>query len=566
MTFLLKLQGHSMNLTPPNDDTAIHDIATNYYDHSSVSKIRNHMNITNTFSFKQVELAVVKKKFHQLKTKKSPGFDNIPAKIFKIAAEPLSLSLTPIINRCLSTNIFPNDMKCAEVTPVFKKKNNLMKTNYRPISVLTCLSKIQESIICDQMLCFFTDKLSEYLAAYRVGYSCEHVLIKALEDWKVALDNNEHVGILLMDLSKAFDSIPHGLLLAKLNSYGMSENACHLIKSYLSNRKQRVKIGVNRSNWRYMERGVPQGSILGPLLFNIFINDFFYFLSGKCDIYNYADDNNLAHHSKSLDVIRNTLETVGNEALAWFDINMMQANPEKFQCTLLSREVVEHFEFNINGFTIKAENMVKLFGVLIDKYLTFDSHVSMLCKKASGQIKALKSLKQLLSTECKYKMYTAFILSNFGYCCLVWHMCNISNTRKIEKMQERCLRFIYDDYASTFSDLLYKSKKPSLYVSRIKKLAKLVYYVLHRETPSFMYDLFVSHDTPYDLRDNKKAELPIFQTITYGKRSLRYEGAKWFNDLPTNIKSCDNKDDFNQMLVSWTPVCVCGTCFICLCT
>ena len=146
-----------------------------------------------------------------------------------------------IINASITSLTFPNDAKRAEISPLFKKNDNLSKNNYRPLSILTALSKILEGLICDQLSCYMNDIMSMHLSAYRKRYSCNNLLIKCIEEIRKSLDNGEYVGCLLIDLSNAFDSIPHSLLLPKLNAYGVSLSACSYVQSYLSNRKHRGK-------------------------------------------------------------------------------------------------------------------------------------------------------------------------------------------------------------------------------------------------------------------------------------------------------------------------------------
>ena len=220
-------------------------------------------------------------------------------------------------------------LKRAYITPVHKKDSKSENNNYRPVSILSDISKMYERIMLKQMSEFFESSFfSKYQCGFRKGFSAQHCLLSILEKWKSATDNRTSFGALPTDLSKAFDSLSHELLIAKLNGYGFNMSALRFVHSYLKNRMQRTKINAEYSSWEEILFGVSQGSILGPLLFNIFLCDPF-LIVGNIDIASYANDNTPYTAGNSMEEVIQILENAAKTLFQWFSDNQMKANPDK---------------------------------------------------------------------------------------------------------------------------------------------------------------------------------------------------------------------------------------------
>ena len=243
-------------------DQIITKIINIHKNHPSIKLIKKYTKNASQFAFKPTNETEILKLLKSIDCKKAIGTDSIPPKIIKDSANILVKPFTKIINLCIKENKFPTKAKIAEVLPIFKKDERQQKGNYRPISILNTLSKIIERIMKDQIMNHMDNLLSPYVSAYRKNYGSQHVLIRLLEEWRQGLDEGDLVGGILMDLSKAFDCIPHDLLIAKLHCYGFDKYALSLIYSYLKGRRQCVKINGIKSKFLTLVAGVPQGSIL----------------------------------------------------------------------------------------------------------------------------------------------------------------------------------------------------------------------------------------------------------------------------------------------------------------
>ena len=372
--------------------------------------------------------------------------------------------LCETVNCTIKTSNFPSCLMLADITPLHKKGRKDNKENYRPVSILPTLSKIFERILFEQISGFFDNFLSEKQCGFEKGYSTQHCLVNLLEKWKSFVDKGKTFGALLTDLSKAFDCLDHELLTAKLNACGFDLPALRLIHDYLTNRKQRTKIDDDYSSWSEILFDVPQGSILGPLLFNIFLADLF-FIAKYIDIASYADDNTPFIVEDSIENVIASLKEATNVLFDWFDNNRLKSNPDKCYALVSTNK---HLNMKVCDFTIGNSECEKLLGVKIDVNLNFNEHISDLCKKASRKISALARVAPFMSIEKRKVVINAFFISQFSYCPLVWMCHSRTNNSIINMLHERCLRIIYNDKQSSFTELLNKDSSVSIHTKNIQ--------------------------------------------------------------------------------------------------
>ena len=315
-----------------------------------------------------------------------------------------------------------------------------------------------------------------------------------------------------MDLSKAFDCLSHELLLAKLEAYGLSRDALLLIQDYLQGRFQRVKINSKFSEWKTITKGVPQGSVLGPLLFNIFINDIFLSLD-QSKLCNYADDNTIWIEGTDKEDISTKLEREMKVINQWFQDNAMQLNGDKCKLMMISSKPnnIEKCSINVNQQIIKEEDKVKLLGITIDNQLKFDSHIKNMCKEAGKKINALARIAPYLNENKRKLLMKTFVLTFFNYCPLVWMYCSRKNNKLINTIHEIALRIAYNDFSSNFEQLLLKDNAVTNHTRNLKQLATEIYRTVHHENPSFMEEIFRINESPYNLRGGSLS-LEISQT------------------------------------------------------
>ena len=393
---------------------------------------------------------------------------DIPTILIKKSSKIISPTLARLYNQYMNAGIFPELFKVGKITPIFKKGNKEVMENYRPVSVLPIFGKIFEKIIYSRLYNFFTKEnvISEDQFGFRKLHSTVHALHSSVRKIEGAMENGMHTVGIFIDLSKAFDTLDHNIMLEKLDHYGIRGIAKQLLKSYLKQRLQYTTFDGENSEKLLVKFGVPQGSILGPLLFLLYINDLLNcHQEANSKFILYADDTNIFVTGKNKEEAFYSANCVLENVYAYMKCNLLHINMEK--CCFIHFQPTKNIENNhcsrtvpfvgnkhiskaiyINGQKLKEVDSVKFLGVVIDKNLNWTAHIQSLSKKLRLASVLLSRIRHWIPGAHYSKIYHALFESHLTYGISVWGGVSDLKLNKIFTIQKHCIRVLFGDRES----------------------------------------------------------------------------------------------------------------------
>ena len=351
-------------------------------------------------------------------------------------------AIAKVVTASFQEGVFPQQLKLARVVPVFKSGSKCDESNYRPISLLHAFSKIFEKLMHNRVTQFMENNksLHDMQFGFRAGRSCEHALLTATNSILHSLNKNQVSLLLLIDFSKAFDMVEHSILIKKLANYGIRGNTLEWFKSYLSDREQFVYVNGTKSSTKKIKYGVPQGSILGPLLFVIYINDL-------PNIYQlakfvlYADDANIIVSGETVSDVMRQLSELAPALVRWVECNGLKLNLKKTNYMIFSKQHIPGVQnVFINGTRIERKPEARFLGVIMDEKLTWAKHIKAMRIKMNRYIGIMYKLKSLLPLKARLQIYHSFVQSHLNFCPLVWGFAAKSHIETLFSGQKKGLR------------------------------------------------------------------------------------------------------------------------------
>lgn len=479
-----------------------------------------------------------------LNSDKATGFDDIPPYFLKVAAHVIAQPLSMIFNHCMLLGIFPNKLKTGMVIPVYKNGPADEVGNYRPISLLTSLDKIFEKILNKRFVSFLkaNNILVPVQFGFRNAHSTVHPILDIMTSCYDAIQSKMYSSLLFLDIKKAFDSVCHKKLLSKLQHYGFRGIVHQLLNSYLSQRKQFVYVNNVKSSTEVVNFGVPQGSILGPLLFLIYINDLPNCLNTIPRFF--ADDTALMVTGRNIQELQTVVDSELQNVSEWMTCNSLTVNPTKSTALIITpylrKPLPQITEFSLNKAKIQPSAVAKYLGVYIDDKLSFKSHISYIEKKISRSVGIISKLHKYLPCKTLLTMYYSLVHTHLLYALPIWASTYDTYLNSLKKLQNKALRIIMSKkIRDKITPLYYKLgilKLNDLYTFEI---AKLMHQYENKKLPIqlqnyFSYTSTIHEHSTRGLTSNS-ISLPRFST-TRTQRSFKYVGAKIWNNTPNHIK------------------------------
>ena len=484
----------------------------------------------------------VKKIMSKVKLMKSPGHDGLPNEAIRLLSSSLAGPVSSILNLSFQTGVYPDDWKFAVVSPVFKNKGTRQDVaNYRPISLLPCLSKVCERVAYDQLYNHLLPALSLCQSGFRKGDSTAFQVTRLVQDIYSLRDKRLHVGFCSFDLSKAFDTVWHTALLLKVSRYSVHDSALRWLKSYLSTRSQVVKVNGVASSPRSIVSGVPQGSILGPLLFLVYINDLPEVAEG---LSLFADDSALICHGRTGSELSRNLQASINSVVIWMRTWKLSPNISKTKILYFTKSppTVDLF-FPGSDQPIEVVSHHKHLGLILDGNLSWSHHVDYICNKATSSLGIIMSHSNYLDQKCKFLYYSVYIAPLFDYCDTAWCGLPSAQVDRLEACNRRILRVLYHkphDFSSI--DLYNLSQTTPLLCRRHMHCVVLVQKIHLGSVPDHMHQCdWFSHQRP----TRSSLSLPPARSQLFTCSPLFYSYTLWLR-LPPDAKQCNSLKMFRS--------------------
>ena len=514
-------------------------------------------NISETIFLKPTTERELKIILMSFKGGKAPGHDHIPMHLVKNSFDIISKPLMHLINLSLEKGIFPNNLKTAKIIPIFKAGDVDIFTNYRPISILSSFSKIYEKIMYNRLLDFIErfEILYSLQFGFRTKHSTNHALTHLINKIATDIDQNKiSIGVFL-DLSKAFDTLNRDILFSKLENYGIRGVALNWIKSYFQNRKQYVQYHNVTSSHLITQCGVPQGSILGPLFFILYIND----LPNASRVVEpllFADDTSICYSHTDPEV----LAAVLNEALlnigSWMRANKLSLNIDKTDYVIFhSRHKKSSYDISLllDNKCITRKTRVKFLGVFLDENLTWKPHINHVCKKISKSIGIIYRARFYLLASTKLSMYYTLIYPYLSYCNTAWSSTYVSNLSCIFLLQKRIVRVLTNsNYRAHTAPLFSKLKILSIYQLNSFHIGKFMYSYHNQLLPPSFRNLFTTNIEIHEYNTRNASSYRAHACRTNIKQfTILFQGPKLWNSLPEFVRGAQTINCFRNRILKY---------------